>query len=582
MKIEVYIKGNFSARYKGNSSGSNPDLSRIYHDIEFTEKWLTDAEEISAYEPKVLTKEPYQHLANLSDVLISMKSSKEYIFFQEDFSNVVINELEIVKPVSFGKTGEIKGVFYGTYVLYKPDPPPIIETPRIVTDKVNIDSKVVLAEEVNQVIVKESDKKEDIFNKPWEPDEFLRNYNVSRSSWDGWMDRWKKNGFALLALIFGMILTLKLGLLSIPFLWIPFLIGLKVAGDIILRIFAPKFEARQIASLKTNSNFRSFLRIIYFIILFFVLLVFIYKKLYVFAAIAFALLIFHLFTYRSPLLFFLRRFFHAISLILIGFALIRLLNFIGGDRPIPVVKNDEDEELIPDKPDSLKKENQYTMSWYDYRKNLHKGTFRIPEINFKNSYSNRISQSPNNGFDQIYSNCYALDKTLLPGLISMFDSIKKQKKPNSKEFAEIIGTFIQRIPYVLVHDKTCEELMSSAQSDEFIQQYHSEGKECFQNCRFGVQAPAEFGFNLKGDCDTRALLAFTILDHYGYDVAILISEVYGHAILGIGLPYSGLYKSSYGVQYYAWELTAKDWQPGLLPPQVGNMYNWKISITNKK
>ena len=79
----------------------------------------------------------------------------------------------------------------------------------------------------------------------------------------------------------------------------------------------------------------------------------------------------------------------------------------------------------------------------------------------------------------------------------MFDSIKQKRQLDSKQFVEMVGTFVQRIPYVLVHDATCEQLLAQNPNDEFIQQYHREGKQCLQNCKYGLQAPAEFGYNLK-------------------------------------------------------------------------------------
>jgi hypothetical protein len=88
--------------------------------------------------------------------------------------------------------------------------------------------------------------------------------------------------------------------------------------------------------------------------------------------------------------------------------------------------------------------------------------------------------------------------------------------------------------------------------------------------------------NNKGDCDTRAIVLFTILDHFNYDVAMLVSEEYGHCILGVNMPGTGTYKSHFGKRYYVWETTAKDFQLGQLPPEISNMQNWRIVLTSNQ
>jgi hypothetical protein len=263
------------------------------------------------------------------------------------------------------------------------------------------------------------------------------------------------------------------------------------------------------------------------------------------------------------------------------FALLRVFEKANDTTPIPQTTDADDSELIPDKPDSAGLRNQYTLSWEDYRKNVYKGTYAVSKNNYSLSFKNRVAQNPVRGIEEVYSGVHQVDKRLVSGIIQMFEKIKKEKNLNPVQFAEMAGTFVQRIPYVLVHDLSCAQLIRENYNDQFIQQYHRDGGQCLQNCKFGIQAPTEFTYNLKGDCDTRTLMLFTILDHFGYDVAILISNVYGHSIFGIGLPYQGLYKSYGGVRYFAWELTAPGWQPGLLPPQISDMDNWEIALINK-
>jgi hypothetical protein len=582
MIIEVYIRGRFRAKYTGKSAGGNAVLSRNYQHIIFSEKWLEDGFESTFYENCLLTKEPYYEVSFLQDVYVSWKTGEKDIYFNEDFHNVVINNIEIISGANEKNLGELIGDFYGTLKVEKPDPPKenILPQEPIVTVPSKINQPIIKPDTDEKLPI--DDNIDTVFKNPWQPNDFLKNYGISKESWDGWKKRWEDNWLKLALYIGAMILMVKMGWLSAPIMWIPFVYFAKLSGDTLLKIVSPNLAQRQyLASSDLVRKNRRWIRKIYFLILIVLLFYFLSKKLIIFAFLAGILALLHLFTYGSPLLYTLRRLFHAVSLMLLLFCLLRVFDAVKDVRPLPIVKDDDDSELIPDKPDSTKKQNQYTISWYDYKKNQYQGTYGVPKNDFAISFNNRVSQNPQHAIEEVYNGVYNVDKNMLNNIEAMFGKIKKEKNLDAKEFAEMAACFVQRIPYVLVHDLTCDELIRRSYNDEFIQQYHKEGKQCLQNCKFGLQSPVEFSYNLKGDCDTRALMLFTILDHFGYDVAIFTSEAYGHAIMGIGLPYQGLYKSYNGVRYYAWELTAKDWQPGFLAPQISNMNNWNIVLLNK-
>ena len=131
---------------------------------------------------------------------------------------------------------------------------------------------------------------------------------------------------------------------------------------------------------------------------------------------------------------------------------------------------------------------------------------------------------------------------------------------------------MQDIPYRLVIDNPSEL------DGRMLQLYREQG--ALEHIKFGVQAPAEFMYNLQGDCDTRALFCYTVLDHFGYDAAILISQYYAHAILGLAIPSTGASLSYRGKRYYTWETTAKGFQLGQMSPECNNMHYWNIVLTN--
>ena len=141
--------------------------------------------------------------------------------------------------------------------------------------------------------------------------------------------------------------------------------------------------------------------------------------------------------------------------------------------------------------------------------------------------------------------------------------------------AEMVVTMIQEIPYVLVHDQSCQKAVAGG---GFVKDYHEDKKPCMPNIAAGVQSPYEFVHNLKGDCDTRSLLGYTILNRMGIPASIWISPAYGHSVLGVGVPTQGNnYKIVDNVKHYAVELTAKGYRLGMISPAQRNMNNWKIS-----
>jgi hypothetical protein len=76
-----------------------------------------------------------------------------------------------------------------------------------------------------------------------------------------------------------------------------------------------------------------------------------------------------------------------------------------------------------------------------------------------------------------------------------------------------------------------------------------------------LYAPIEFLIQETGDCDTRTLLAYSILEKFNYDIAIVNSNKMGHSMFGIYVPFVpgnghfGLTAVS-RKKYYLWELTA--------------------------
>ncbi len=222
--------------------------------------------------------------------------------------------------------------------------------------------------------------------------------------------------------------------------------------------------------------------------------------------------------------------------------------------------------------------------WADSQRNSYKGSLAVAEKHFAVSQAHRNGlASPNYNNDyaeywqQIYRSLAIADLDRMPRVYAMFDSLRFQRRLPTPEFADMIVSCVQDIPYVLLHEYSCHEIDSIY---PIYAQLHKESA-CMPNVRFGLQSPVEFMYNLKGDCDTRVILLYDIMSHFGFDVAILVSETYGHAVLGVNLPARGNFVLYRGKKYYVWETTQHGYPLGEIDPTYEDMNYWSVSMTSK-
>lgn len=222
-------------------------------------------------------------------------------------------------------------------------------------------------------------------------------------------------------------------------------------------------------------------------------------------------------------------------------------------------------------------------SWRDYDNNLYEGSYFVKYSAYQNAkfYKNNLQIIGNNQaeYDKILFSLKENDKENVNSLYQLFDTLKFEKKLDSIAFAKMIVSFVQDIPYALVLPENCDP---SLYSDNFIKQYlNSNNAKCDGFEKFGINTPVEFLATLNGDCDTRTLLLYTILAHYNYDVALLSSELYSHSIIGINLPLEGKSYDYNNQKYILWETTSPNIKPGILPSEISNTNNWRISLKSK-
>ncbi len=228
---------------------------------------------------------------------------------------------------------------------------------------------------------------------------------------------------------------------------------------------------------------------------------------------------------------------------------------------------------------------RHKINWSDFVNNKFAARYSTSTKAFADSkhlhdgFANPQGVSSEDYFKGVYNEFSSHDISKIDSLTNYYAKESERKKLTREETAEMVVTCIQEIPYYLVHDGSCE--MAASQGG-FLLTYHREGKPCLPNIIAGVQSPYEFIHNLKGDCDTRSLLAYTILTKLGIPASIWVSQVYGHSVLGVGLGARGQYsKSVNGIRYAPVELTAKGYRLGMISPNQGDMDNWSIVLTNK-
>jgi hypothetical protein len=226
---------------------------------------------------------------------------------------------------------------------------------------------------------------------------------------------------------------------------------------------------------------------------------------------------------------------------------------------------------------------QHNHNWKENSGDNRKGKFIVRKDYFNESKAKRnmIQANPYNSslfWNKVYKSLVIQDKGKLDEILKVYDEIGKKYNLNRNQFADMVVTSIQWIPYVLVLEKPCDE---SIYDGGFVTEYLMQGNPCLGGIKFGIQSPVEFMSNFKGDCDTRSVLCFLILDRFGYDAAVLVSEQYGHSIFGINLNIGGGdYIKHKGRRYYVWETTATGFKAGVIPPDCSNLRYWSVALNS--
>ena len=153
---------------------------------------------------------------------------------------------------------------------------------------------------------------------------------------------------------------------------------------------------------------------------------------------------------------------------------------------------------------------------------------------------------------RIYNLVYTNSFHQMKSITSKFNDLFKIQSLNSKDRVLFVISFVQNIKY----DRPGGVL--------------------------DLMAPLATLAKKFGDCDTKAILLYVLLERMGIDCAMMWSQHYKHAMLGVRISTRGDYKKYNGKKYYFLETTYPGWAIGELPPDFKNKRFWYISEIDKE
>ncbi len=243
-------------------------------------------------------------------------------------------------------------------------------------------------------------------------------------------------------------------------------------------------------------------------------------------------------------------------------------------------------KVLPDTKNGDDLKSGKIINWFDFSNQFYQSRYQTSEKEWKHSVDGQVkscsellpkASSSLDFYTHLYDDLYRMDRQKIRNITKVFSDSARKLSLSPLETAEMVITFVQEIPYYLVHDGSCANAVKSG--NDFMIQYHRDKKPCLPFIKGGIQSPYSFMHNLKGDCDTRTLLAFTILKQLNISSSLWVSEKYGHSILGVAVQAgTGMYKTIEGVKHYGVELTAKGYRIGMVAPEQSFPDNWNITL----
>lgn len=213
-----------------------------------------------------------------------------------------------------------------------------------------------------------------------------------------------------------------------------------------------------------------------------------------------------------------------------------------------------------------------TRSWIDYQPSAYCLSYHLRDSAYylsstsRKGYTDYMSATRDQFWSVFYNDLYQNDKDRLTSVVDTLWKIKKAFNLDRISFANMVVSFVQDIPYsYILETEKCED-----QGGLYF--------DCLTNENLGILSPVEFLYTLRGDCDTRTVLLYTLLKHFGYKPKVAVSWVYLHSMLLLDIPSAGKAIIYEGEPYCFWETTSTGWRSGEIPPDMDNIKNWKIML----
>ncbi|WP_028972684.1 hypothetical protein [Spirochaeta cellobiosiphila] len=86
-------------------------------------------------------------------------------------------------------------------------------------------------------------------------------------------------------------------------------------------------------------------------------------------------------------------------------------------------------------------------------------------------------------------------------------------------------------------------------------------------------SPVATAYEFSGDCDSRSLLIISILEHWGVESILMVSEEYSHAMVGISMDYTGA-QFNFNSRKYVVAETTESVSIGLIGSNVADPSKW--------
>lgn len=189
----------------------------------------------------------------------------------------------------------------------------------------------------------------------------------------------------------------------------------------------------------------------------------------------------------------------------------------------------------------LENEVKKALAYMDEIANLSSGDLNVnPRYKSDKVYFAKLM------WHEIYKRIYWQSYDKFDSILKGFDEVFRMEKMNDRDKVYFIISFIQNI------------------------EYKRPGGELDLLPPLGTLATR------YGDCDTKALLLYIILEKAGIDCVMFWSFQYKHAMLGVAINARGNYKTHRGKNYYFVETTYPDWQIGDIDPEMDDLNMWYV------